>query len=66
MSESPSRLKAQISTVSQQLRVLRSENLVSRRRAGKHIFYGLADQHIRDLVLSALAHAAEPHGGDEA
>lgn len=50
-----------LSTVSQQLRILRAERLVSRRRAGKHIFYGLADKHIAELLRSAIDHAAEPH-----
>jgi DNA-binding transcriptional ArsR family regulator len=52
---------AGLSTVSQQLRLLRAEKLVTRRRAGKHIFYSLADEHVLDLVRSALSHAAEPH-----
>jgi ArsR family transcriptional regulator len=49
----------QISTVSQRLRVLRSENLVSRRRSGKHINYTLADRHIAELVGNALEHVSE-------
>ena len=48
-----------ISTISQRLRVLRSEHLVVRKRRGKHINYGLADQHVMDLVFNALAHASE-------
>lgn len=48
-----------ISTISQRLRVLRSENLVVRKRRGKHINYGLADQHVMDLIFNALAHASE-------
>ena len=48
-----------LSTVSQQLRLLRAERVVDRRRTGKHIFYSLADRHMIDLVTSALAHAAE-------
>ncbi|BDC50801.1 hypothetical protein F183_A31170 [Bryobacterales bacterium F-183] len=48
-----------MSAISQRLRVLRSENLVVRRRSGKHINYALADQHIVDLVFNALAHASE-------
>ena len=48
-----------LSTVSQRLRVLRSADLVSRRRDGQHILYGLADQHIGDLISNALAHATE-------
>lgn len=50
----------EISTISQRLRVLRNEGLVSRRRQGKHIVYGLADQHVADLIFNALEHASEP------
>ena len=50
----------QLSTVSQRLRVLRAEDIVSRRRDGKHIYYALADQHIASLVENALEHADEP------
>jgi DNA-binding transcriptional ArsR family regulator len=50
-----------LSTVSQQLRLLRAERIVARRRAGKHIFYSLADSHVSDLIHSAIEHAAEPH-----
>ncbi|MCL2726137.1 MAG: metalloregulator ArsR/SmtB family transcription factor [Polyangiaceae bacterium] len=56
-----------LSTVSQQLRLLRAERIVMRRRAGKHIFYSLADTHVSDLIKSAIEHASEPraHGKDE-
>jgi ArsR family transcriptional regulator len=47
------------STVSQRLRVLRTEGLITRRRVGNHIFYALADRHVADLVHNALAHADE-------
>ena len=53
----------ELSTISQRLRVLRNEGLLSRRRKGKHIQYGLADQHVVDLVFNALAHASEPRRG---
>ena len=46
-------------TVSQRLRILRTEGLVSRRRDGSHVYYGLADAHVRSLVANALAHAGE-------
>jgi ArsR family transcriptional regulator, lead/cadmium/zinc/bismuth-responsive transcriptional repressor len=49
-----------MSTVSQQLRLLRSERLIARRRAGKHIYYRLADAHIMALLRGALEHAEEP------
>jgi DNA-binding transcriptional ArsR family regulator len=51
--------KESVSTISQRLRVLRSEDLIVRRRRGKHINYGLADQHVMDLMFNALAHATE-------
>jgi ArsR family transcriptional regulator len=52
-------LGEKFSTVSQRLRLLRSDGLVRRRRAGTHIFYALADQHVLDLIQNALAHADE-------
>jgi DNA-binding transcriptional ArsR family regulator len=55
-----------MSTVSQQLRMLRTVNLVKRRRVAKHIYYALADDHITGLIRSALEHANEtPQGDDE-
>jgi hypothetical protein len=47
------------STISQRLRILRAEGLLTRRRDGKHIYYSLADQHVADLIHNALAHADE-------
>lgn len=51
-----------ISTVSQRLRILRTEGLVVHRREGKHIFYALTDQHIVELVRNALDHVSESTG----
>jgi ArsR family transcriptional regulator, lead/cadmium/zinc/bismuth-responsive transcriptional repressor len=48
-----------LSTLSQQLRVLYSARIVERRREGKHIYYRLADEHVRALVHAALEHASE-------
>lgn len=48
-----------ISTISQRLKVLHAENLVNRKRQGKHIHYTLADQHVVDLLFNAMAHATE-------
>lgn len=50
-----------MSTVSQQLRLLRTERLVVRRREGKHVYYRLADAHVAKLVRDALEHASEEH-----
>jgi ArsR family transcriptional regulator, lead/cadmium/zinc/bismuth-responsive transcriptional repressor len=49
----------ELSTISQRLRILRSENIVVGKRRGKHIDYALADRHISQLVLDALAHSNE-------
>jgi len=51
--------REKFSTVSQRLRLLRSEGLVARRRAGTHIYYALADRHVADLIRNALDHAGE-------
>jgi DNA-binding transcriptional ArsR family regulator len=52
-------MKEKFSTVSQRLRILRSEGLVVRRRSGTHLFYALSDRHVTDLIQNALAHANE-------
>jgi ArsR family transcriptional regulator len=46
-------------TISQRLRILRGEGLITRRRQGTHLFYALADRHVADLIHNALAHADE-------
>lgn len=46
-------------TVSQRLRLLRGEGLISRRRDGNHIYYAIADRHVADLIKNALDHARE-------
>ncbi len=48
-----------LATLSQRIRILRNEDLVTRRREGKHINYALADQHVVELISNALAHAQE-------
>jgi DNA-binding transcriptional ArsR family regulator len=50
-----------LSTVSQQLRTLRAERIVERRRQGKHTYYSLADRHVIDLIANVLEHASEEH-----
>lgn len=49
----------EISTISQRLRLLRRENLVKRRREGKHFFYSLADEHVFNLIQTVIEHANE-------
>ena len=45
--------------VSQRLKLLKSERIVSNRRQGKHIYYALLDEHIAQLVMTGLSHAVE-------
>jgi ArsR family transcriptional regulator, lead/cadmium/zinc/bismuth-responsive transcriptional repressor len=48
-----------LSTISQRLIVLRSEDLVMRCREGKHIRYALTDDHVRALIAAVFAHAQD-------
>ncbi len=52
-------LEENYSTISQRLRLLRSENLVENRREGSHVFYSLSDHHVVELLNNALQHAEE-------
>jgi DNA-binding transcriptional ArsR family regulator len=47
------------SAVSHQLRLLKGVRLVRPRRAGRHIFYALDDQHIVRLFAQGLEHVQE-------
>lgn len=47
---------APMSTVSQRLRLLRAEGLVTPRRDGRHIYYRLADERVAEMVLNVLEH----------
>jgi ArsR family transcriptional regulator, lead/cadmium/zinc/bismuth-responsive transcriptional repressor len=49
------------STVSQRLRTLRDRRVVTTRRDGKHVFYSLADDHVRELVQAVLDHVDHLH-----
>lgn len=50
---------AEMSTISQRLRVLRNAYMVSSRRKGKRIYYFVSDEHITELIQNTLAHAKE-------
>ena len=57
VSEIASLTDAEMSTVSQRLRVLLKEDLVKRRRDGRDMFYRLADVHVETLIGNVLEHA---------
>ena len=48
-----------VSALSHQLRALRERGAVSRRKAGRIVYYRLVDDQIRRLVLDAALHVAE-------
>jgi DNA-binding transcriptional ArsR family regulator len=45
-----------VSAISHQLRLLRELRVVRKRREGKHIYYALDDDHVRDLFERGLEH----------
>ncbi|HAF09187.1 MAG TPA: transcriptional regulator [Chloroflexi bacterium] len=47
------------SALSHQLRLLRDRRVVSRRKAGRVVYYRLADKHIRHVLADGLRHARE-------
>ena len=47
------------SAVSHQLRLLRTNRVVQRRKAGRIVYYRLADEHIRHVLADGLRHSAE-------
>ena len=56
------RLNLNQSTVSHQLQLLRSSNLVKYKREGKYIYYSLQDNHIENIISQALEHISEEEG----
>ncbi len=51
--------RVSVSAVSHQLRSLRSAGLVSRKKVGRHVYYRLADDHVRELLSLGLDHIRE-------
>lgn len=47
------------SSVSHQLRVLKQANLVKYRKAGRVIYYSLADDHVRTICRMGMEHVRE-------
>jgi len=52
-------LDVSVSAVSHQLRRLRTGGLISRRKQGRHVYYSLADGHVRTLISVGLEHIRE-------
>ncbi|MCH9666442.1 MAG: metalloregulator ArsR/SmtB family transcription factor [Actinomycetia bacterium] len=45
--------------VSQHLRILKAAGVVDGVRSGREVLYRLVDHHLADIVIAAVAHAAE-------
>lgn len=52
-------VKVSESAVSHQLRILRSQRLVTYRRVGRNVYYSLADSHVMNLYREVAAHLNE-------
>ncbi len=47
------------SAVSHQLKILKQNKLIKSRRAGRSVFYSLADDHVRTIVSQGIEHVTE-------
>ena len=47
------------SAISHQLKILKQSRLIKGRREGKHIFYSLADEHVRSIIAEGREHIEE-------
>jgi len=47
------------SAVSHQLKILRTSKLISSRREGKAVIYGLADEHVKTIIAMGKEHIEE-------
>jgi ArsR family transcriptional regulator len=59
VTELTQRLGDNLPAISQRLKLLRIEKIVRSRRQGKHIYYSLSDEHIKNLISNGLAHGEE-------
>lgn len=47
------------SSVSHQLRILKQSNLIRYRKAGRVVYYSLADDHVRTIISATMEHVME-------
>ena len=52
-------LDEKVTTISQRLQQLHRARLLTKERRGKHIYYAIADHHVRDLLTSTFDHVEE-------
>ena len=56
-------LDEKVTTISQRLQQLHRARLLTKERRGKHIYYTIADHHVRELLLSTFDHVEEERLG---
>jgi ArsR family transcriptional regulator len=56
-------LDEKVTTISQRLQQLHRARLLAKERRGKHIYYTIADHHVRDLLISTFDHVEEERLG---
>ena len=56
-------LDEKVTTISQRLQQLHRARLLTKERRGKHIYYSIADHHVRDLLISTFDHVEEERLG---
>ncbi len=49
-------LEVSQSAISHQLRILRTLDIVRYHKEGREVYYSLADEHVRDILLRTLEH----------
>jgi len=47
--------------VSQHLRILKAAGVVAGERSGREVMYRLVDEHLAEIIVAAIDHAAEEH-----
>ena len=52
-------LDEKVTTISQRLQQLHRARLLVKERRGKHIYYAIADPHVRDLLTNTFDHLEE-------
>ena len=59
VSELAHELEEKVTTISQRLQQLHQARLVTKERRGKHIYYSIADHHVRELLTNTFDHVEE-------
>ena len=52
-------LEEKVTTISQRLQQLHGARLLTKERRGKHVYYAIAEHHVRDLLTSTFDHVEE-------